>query len=510
MGRPRKTEVKTRRLADGSTSYWARLTVAPGDRRAITLGTSLDGMGEREAAEELRNHEALVQLGQWIDPKPTEAIRDGVMFAEYATRKYLSKRRELSERSGESLHYRLTLHILPFFEPYAVHEIDVALVNAYRDHKLAERDEIEERIAAGERLVDERGQPIKPLANSTINKTINTLSWILEEAVEERLIEANPAAGKRRRLKEEDPHRTWLMPDQVRDILDAAMRLDRRYKPVTYERAVAAQALYQMLKSIPAVASELKLRYGTTHRLVKLDLEVYDPSVRRALLAVAFLAGLRANELCELRWRDVDFVNRRIHVRGTKTRASRRHVRIVDFLRHELLRWWEDAPSKDPNALVFMTKRGTARTDDNLRIRVLAPAIAEANRIRELEARPPIDTSVTPHSLRRTFIALMLAAKRPVPTVQREAGHTDSRTTLNIYAEVIDVDLEPTLALLEELTTYTKSSELDASYVPPAPAPPTAEAFQAAIEKVAEGRRRKPPRPTVVRRARAELAEVAG
>jgi integrase len=509
VGRPRKTEVKTRQLADGSTSYWARLTVAPGDRRAITLGSSLDGMSEQEAGEELRNHEARVQLGEWIDPNPTEPSRDGVLFAKFAKRKYLSKRRELSKRGAESLRYRLELHLLPFFEPHALHEIDVALVNTYRDHKLAEREEIEERIASGERLVDEHGQPIKPLANSTINKTINTLSWLLEEAVEENLIETNAAAGKRRRLKEEEPHRTWLMPDQVLDIFDAGDRLDGRYKPVTYERAIAAQALHETLNSIPAVAREMGIGYSTTHRLVNLDLDVYTPSVRRALLAMVVLAGLRANELCELRWRDIDFVNRRIYVRGTKTRASKRHVRIVDFLRVELLRWWEDAPSTRPDARVFVTKRGTARTDDNLRTRVLAPAIAEANRVREIEGRAPIDTSVTTHSLRRTFIALMLAAKRPVPTVQREAGHTDSRTTLNIYAEVIDVDFDPTLRTLETLTAYTKSSELEGAVVPPSPVPPSPDAFQAAVGKVVKSRRRKAPGSTVVRRARTGLAGVA-
>jgi integrase len=52
----------------------------------------------------------------------------------------------------------------------------------------------------------------------------------------------------------------------------------------------------------------------------------------------------------------------------------------------------------------------------------------------------PLTSRLTPHSLRRTFISLLLASGRPLPYVQRQAGHSDAHTTLNIYAQVIDTD----------------------------------------------------------------------
>ncbi len=44
---------------------------------------------------------------------------------------------------------------------------------------------------------------------------------------------------------------------------------------------------------------------------------------------------------------------------------------------------------------------------------------------------------VTPYSLRRTFISLLLAAGADVPYVMAQAGHTDPKMTLGLYAQVI-------------------------------------------------------------------------
>src|SRR5947199_311965 len=71
----------------------------------------------------------------------------------------------------------------------------------------------------GERF-DERG-----LNNGTINKTLTRLAQILEAAVDYGLIPANPAVGKRRRLKAERPRRPWVEPEQLPTLLDCATGL---------------------------------------------------------------------------------------------------------------------------------------------------------------------------------------------------------------------------------------------------------------------------------------------
>jgi hypothetical protein len=45
--------------------------------------------------------------------------------------------------------------------------------------------------------------------------------------------------------------------------------------------------------------------------------------------------------------------------------------------------------------------------------------------------------AVTPHTLRRTYISLMLSAGAEVPYVQAQVGHADAKVTLEIYAMVL-------------------------------------------------------------------------
>ena len=47
---------------------------------------------------------------------------------------------------------------------------------------------------------------------------------------------------------------------------------------------------------------------------------------------------------------------------------------------------------------------------------------------------------MTPHTLRRTFISLMLEAGASVPYVMGQVGHAHPDTTLRIYAKVLNRD----------------------------------------------------------------------
>ena len=62
--------------------------------------------------------------------------------------------------------------------------------------------------------------------------------------------------------------------------------------------------------------------------------------------------------------------------------------------------------------------------------------MARANVERVRRSLPPLPRT-TPHTLRRTYITLALEAGLPVPFVMAQVGHSDSRTTLQIYAKVL-------------------------------------------------------------------------
>jgi integrase len=86
--------------------------------------------------------------------------------------------------------------------------------------------------------------------------------------------------------------------------------------------------------------------------------------------------------------------------------------------------------------LVFPTSAGKRDNPSNIRNPFLDSAARLANADLRAAGREPMP-DVTPHSLRRTFISLLLAAGADVPYVMAQAGHTDPKMTLGLYAQVI-------------------------------------------------------------------------
>jgi hypothetical protein len=66
-----------------------------------------------------------------------------------------------------------------------------------------------------------------PLGPSSIRKLIDALATILEDAVEDELIDRNPARGKRMRVRVPKPSRSFLEMDELVAIIEAAEELDR-------------------------------------------------------------------------------------------------------------------------------------------------------------------------------------------------------------------------------------------------------------------------------------------
>jgi hypothetical protein len=123
-----------------------------------------------------------------------EGPRTEPTFHEFASEWLAACEQEgLCERTIEDYRWALTHHLLPFFKTYRLNEITVREVDRYKTHK------------AGEGV----------LSANTANKTLVRLSQILSVAVEYELIPANPAAGRRRRLKSTRPDRASVEPEQL-------------------------------------------------------------------------------------------------------------------------------------------------------------------------------------------------------------------------------------------------------------------------------------------------------
>ena len=376
MGRAAIGEVIVHARRSGRT--FALRFRAYGRRRYLTLGTAEEGWTRQKAEEELDNVLADVRRGIWRPPEPVPVVAEPdseLTFHEFASDWLGALRHEgLKENTLAEYGWELSNHLLPFFALHRLQDITIAEVDRYRQSKVRER----------------------LLSATSINKTITRLAQILEIAVERELISRNPARGRRRRLKQRSPQRTWLdRAEQITALLRAAGELDREARG---DR-----------RAMP----------------------------RRALLAALALAGLRIGEALALRWRDVDLAAGRLRIRDSKTDAGIREVDLLSALREELAVHKAQTRFGSGGDLVFPTERGARQNPSNVRKRVLAKSIERANENLGKRDAAPLPDGITPHSLRRTFISLLLATGAEVPYVMQQVGHADPKLTLSVYAQVM-------------------------------------------------------------------------
>jgi integrase len=382
----------------GQRRSWAIRFRAGGKRYTVALGRPEDGWNRQRAEDELANVLTDVRRGIWRPPmrapEPSIEDRPEPTFHEFASEWFDGVAPDLRERTRVDYRWRLSGHLLPHFAGHRLSAITVEEVDRYRRAKVRESKTLEQ--ARREQLARpkaDRDLLPRPLSNGSINKTIRLLAAILEQAVEYGHLPRNPAIGRKRLLREAKPSRSYLQPEQVAALLAAASELD-------------ADA-----------------RDGDTGR-------------RRPLLAVLALAGLRIGEALDLRWRDVNLAARKLRVTASKTDAGLREVDLTPTLAELLSEYRTRTLHAAPGDFVFPTATGRHDGASNVRRRFLAPAVERAN-LALCEADSEPIGAVTPHSLRRTFISLLLAAGADVPYVMAQAGHTDPKMTLGVYAGVI-------------------------------------------------------------------------
>jgi integrase len=149
-------------------------------------------------------------------------------------------------------------------------------------------------------------------------------------------------------------------------------------------------------------------------------------------------AGLRAGALAGLRWPDVDFERRTIHVRRsylgkTNTRSSRRHVPIMDALLPILEDWRRRCPRTE-FGLLFPNRSGNTRDKhDRVFRETLHYALDRAGFERPENGHRV--HAISFHSLRHTFACNWILNGGSLTELVRVLGHTSARMTEH-YANV--------------------------------------------------------------------------
>jgi integrase len=381
--------IETHAWRDGRTVTIRARVRAYGRRHRIDLGTNHEGWSVERARVELDRILQQVERGTWEPPSrngdASAAIDAEETVHVTASRWWQRRKAELAPNTRLDYRWRLD-HILRHLAPDTTAELDAHRVDTFRG----------ELEGAG-------------LAPRSVNMILDLLAQILDDAVEYELLTANPARGKRRRVKVPKPARTFLEPDMVVDLLDVAEEWERSVPP--------------------------HQRYG-----------------RRAFLATLCLAGPRISELTHTTVGRLDLDAAGLEL-GLKTAAGiDRHLELSAFLGDELRTHVESLPpalrERHGSGLpLFPTRTGGRLNPSNIRNRLLAGTrardgkgpikgvVERTNEKRAAQGRMLLPVTVTPHTVRRTFASLCFFAGRDLRWVMGQLGHDDPRMTLGVYAQ---------------------------------------------------------------------------
>ena len=176
-------------------------------------------------------------------------------------------------------------------------------------------------------------------------------------------------------------------------------------------------------------------------------------------IMLALYAGLRREEICGLRWNDVELtadtphltVNSAVRIEGTKavfpsplkTPAAHRTIPLPPKLAEAL------KEAKKTTASVFvvssndgshLTPQGIKNIQGLINRRQIQPTpIEHPNdwKKRGPKVEQTLNFKVHPHLLRHTYITRLCQSGMDIKKIQYLAGHSDIKMTLNVYSHVV-------------------------------------------------------------------------
>jgi integrase len=288
-------------------------------------------------------------------------------FARWWLDEYLPGR-ALKDSTLESYRTAVERHLVPALGGYAVAELEARpeLIDGF----------VANAVRAG-------------LAPKTVSNLVLVLRVMLKQAVRRGLLRTNPAAGV------------------------------ERPRPVEPDMQVLTDT----------EIARLWTAYGELEASAPADERPWWATVRR-LVFVALGTALRRGELLALRWRDVELLEGRLHVRAAlvrgrettpKSRAGRRTLDLGSRTAALLQEHWQASAYRGDDEYVFChPTKGTALDPSNLSSRYLRPALRRAGITKPFRVF---------HDLRHTALTLEAAAGNPAVYVQLKAGHSQAAIT---------------------------------------------------------------------------------
>ena len=216
---------------------------------------------------------------------------------------------------------------------------------------------------------------------------------------------------------------------------------------------------------LPQTANETKQRRSLTSEERKRVIEFKHRAQPSAMLMM--LSGLRRGEATALQWNDIDFVNNKISVtksynfKAKEFKAPKNGKARVVSVPQILIDYLKTLPKE--SMFVLTNSSGKMMTDDSWR-RMYQSYMHDMNIEYGFYGNAPnkfspvkipmIITPFTPHELRHTFCTTMFEAGIDALTAKEQMGHADIQTTLSIYTHLSakhkDIQVNKLDAFLED------------------------------------------------------------
>lgn len=241
-----------------------------------------------------------------------------------------------------------------------------------------------------------------------------------------------------------------------------------------HDGAIQKNPCFDLSVSWESEATEHSWRYLSADER-KLLLKWVEDSWYKEMFYFMLCTGVRVGELGALKWTDVDFDRKMIHVNKSlhcaydhgvksmqivkpKTKNSKRDIPFMgecgEMLKAQREKWqalrehlgdrWRSEGDFD-NA-VFVTTMGSpvTRYIAEKEVRDVVNEINHAEMIKAVKEKrdPVLLENVFPHALRHSFCTMCFERGMDVKTVQSLMGHAHYSTTLDIYTHVTDNHLK--------------------------------------------------------------------
>jgi len=237
-----------------------------------------------------------------------------------------------------------------------------------------------------------------------------------------------------------------IAPEEINEYLVALARDPRSPSRSSFKHMVYGLRYYYRLMgmnknaiALPSLKKETKLPVILNHQELKELFAVPTLLKQRVVLTLIYSAGLRGQEVINLKISDVDFDRKVIHIRQSKYKKDR----VVPLAGSMAIGLKKYLKAENPNIWLFNGKE----PDGRYSVRGLSWVM------RENLKKTSIKKEISLHSLRHSYATHLLEQGVNIVTLKELLGHAEITTTM-LYLHVAQCPLIKAHSPLDTLYNY--------------------------------------------------------